>query len=69
MKKDSKYENLVGMQILDEAEMLNLLGGGGGYGCESNVCAINRSGAADLCTRAYCRSGVGPMSPPGHPIG
>lgn len=34
-----------------------------GYGCDSNVCAIDRSGAKGLCDTAYCRSGVGPAYP------
>lgn len=68
--KKSNYFNLSGNAILDKQSLLNLKGGFDvNYGCQSNVCSVNRSGAKDLCTDAYCRSGVGPVKPqqPGKP--
>lgn len=62
--KKKNYANLSGNAVVKETEMLTLKGGYTlDYGCESNVCAIDRSGAKDLCSDAYCRSGVGPSRP------
>lgn len=60
-----KYSELSDKEILNEQDMFEVKGGYVcyGYGCEKNVCAINRSGAKDLCDTAYCRSGVGPAKP------
>lgn len=60
-----KYSDLANNGTLNPQEMFEIKGGYVcyGYGCESNVCAIERSGAKDLCDTAYCRSGVGPARP------
>lgn len=64
MKKN--YYELTGENKLNSKEMFSLKGGYQlAYGCESNVCHTNRSGAAGICQDAYCRSGVGPANPPG----
>ncbi len=58
------YSSLSNNAVVSDEEMLTLKGGFvADYGCQSNVCAIDRSGAKDLCTDAYCVSGVGPKSP------
>lgn len=64
-EKRSTYSELGNSNQLDINEMFSLKGGLAAttYGCESNVCAIDRSGAKDLCTDAYCRSGVGSTNP------
>lgn len=63
MKKN--YSELTGGKVLDEHELFDLKGGYCyAYGCDSNVCNTDRSGAAGLCTDAYCRKGVGPARPP-----
>lgn len=58
------YSSISSPNSLASEEMFSLKGGflATGYGCESYVCAIARSGAKDLCTDAYCRSKVGPES-------
>lgn len=62
MKKT--YSELTGGKVLDEQELFDLKGGYCyAYGCDSNVCNTNRAGAKDLCTDAYCRSGVEPARP------
>ena len=60
-----KYFELSNKEALNPAEMFEVKGGYAcySYGCDSNVCAIDRSGAKDLCDTAYCRSGVGPVRP------
>ena len=59
--KRFNYSDLSGKAVVKQAELLTLKGGYiQEYGCESYVCAIERSGAKDLCNDAYCRSGVGP---------
>lgn len=58
------YSALSGNAVLKQAELLTLKGGYiQEYGCESNVCSTDRSGAKDLCSGAYCKSGVGPKNP------
>ncbi|MCI6671787.1 MAG: hypothetical protein SOX84_00720 [Prevotella sp.] len=58
------YSALSGNAVLKQAELLTLKGGYiQEYGCESNVCSTDRSGAKDLCSDAYCKSGVGPKNP------
>jgi len=58
------FRDLVGDKPLNTEEMFSLNGGYSlAYGCESYVCATKRSGAAGICTDAYCRSGVGSESP------
>ncbi|WP_449304357.1 hypothetical protein [Prevotella pallens] len=62
--KKNHYSDLSENAILKQSELLNLKGGyEEKYGCNSNVCSIDRSGAKDLCTDAYCRSSVGPVRP------
>lgn len=62
--KKINYSDLSGNAVLKQAELLTLKGGYiQEYGCESNVCSIDRSGAKDLCSDAYCKSGVGPKHP------
>lgn len=57
------YFELTKENQLNTNEMFNLKAGYTfAYGCESQVCAVDRSGAKDLCTDAYCRSGVGTIS-------
>lgn len=60
------YSDLSDKGVLNPQEMFEIKGGYVcyAYGCEKNVCAIKRSGAKDLCDTAYCRSGVGPETPP-----
>lgn len=59
-----KYSDLSNGSVLKEDELLSLEGGYlEAYGCESNVCLSDRSGAKGLCTDAYCKSGVGPAHP------
>jgi len=59
--KKINYSSLSGNAVVKEAELLTLKGGyAQEYGCKSNVCSINRSGAKDLCSDGYCKSGVGP---------
>lgn len=59
-----KYTELSNQEELNQEAMFEVKGGYvcSAYGCDSNVCAIDRSGAKDLCSTAYCRSGVGPKS-------
>ena len=59
-----KYSELSDKEALHPSEMFEIKAGYVcyGYGCESNVCIIDRSGAKNLCDTAYCRSGVGPKS-------
>lgn len=58
------YAEVAPSHKLNEAELFDLRGGYQmDYGCESNVCAIARSGAEGICKDAYCRSGVGPAEP------
>lgn len=63
---DKLFSDFAGDNLLDQSEMFTL--GSGftcdAYGCQSNVCTTDRSGAAGLCTTAYCVSGVGPKKPP-----
>lgn len=59
--KKINYSSLSGNAVVKEAELLTLKGGyAQEYGCESNVCSLDRSGPKDLCSDAYCKSGVGP---------
>lgn len=63
MRKKS-FSELSGNAVLQQKEMLTLKGGYlQAYGCDSNVCKTDRSGAKGLCTDAYCKSGVGPAHP------
>lgn len=59
------YSELGDSNQLNLDEMFSLKGGlaAYSYGCQTNVCAVDRSGAKELCTDAYCVSGVGPVSP------
>lgn len=62
--KKINYSALSGNAVLKQDELLTLKGGYiQEYGCESNVCSTDRSGAKDLCSDAYCKSGVGPQNP------
>lgn len=62
---NKKYSELSGQRVLKTDELTNLKAGFTcyTYGCESNVCNTNRAGAKDLCSTAYCVSGVGPVKP------
>lgn len=62
--KKINYSALSGNAVVKQAELLTLKGGYiQEYGCESNVCSTDRSGAKELCSDAYCKSGVGPKHP------
>lgn len=61
---NKKYSELSGQRVLKTEELIDLKAGFTcyTYGCESNVCTTNRAGAKELCSTAYCISGVGPVS-------
>lgn len=66
-----KYSDFIERDAsMNPQEMLRVQGGYVcyAYGCESNVCAIKRSGAVELCDTAYCRTGVGPETPTHPPV-
>lgn len=47
----NNYSDLSGNTVVKESELLTLKGGYiQEYGCESYVCAIDRSGAKELCS-------------------
>lgn len=61
---NKNYSELSGQRVVKTDELTNLKAGFtscNNYGCDSNVCNTNRAGAKDLCSTAYCISGVGPV--------